>query len=161
MATALPRGHVLVGLFRSASSGHEALHRLDVAGLPPDHVDFVAGDPELAGEVGGRSYAMWGAIGGFVLGLGVIALFVAIGGTQMSVSPVGIVIGGGGMALGLAFIGIVVGRSLVRRARRWREYEHVVENGGAVLAITCSGDECDRAREEMTAADADEIVDQD
>lgn len=154
------RPHTVVGVFHHAAAAFDALRRLDHDGLPPHHVGLVAGDPELAGEVGGRTFALAGAVGGFLLGIVVAVLYVAIGGPSFAQNLVGVVLGGAFVSFGLAFIGIVFGRALVRHTPHRAEYEHAVKDGGAIVTIECVGEECDHARHVLEGAAADEVVEE-
>lgn len=153
------RPHTVVGVFRRPEAAFDALRRLDHDGVAPHHVGLVAGDPELAGEVGSRSFALAGAAGGFLLGLLVTVLYVAIGGPSFAQNVVGVVLGGAFVAFGLAFIGLVFGRALVVHTAHRAEYEHAVKDGGAIVTVECVGEECDHARHLLEGA-ADEIVEE-
>jgi len=148
----------LVAVYHHSDAAFAALRDLDGEGLPPQHVALVADDPELAGEIGGHSYAAAGSIGGFVLGVVVSALFVAIGGPSFREDIVGVVLGGAFVCFGLAFIGNVFGRGLVVHTAHAHAYEHAVQEGGALVTVECVGDECDHARHAL--ATADEIVEE-
>ena len=154
------RPHTVVGVFREPDAAYEALHELDREGLPPQHVSLVAGDPELAGEVGSHSHPLAGAIAGFCLGIGLAIAYVVMGGPTFAQNVLGIVIGGAFVAFGLAFIGIVFGRALIVHPSHRREYEHVVHDGGAVVTVECVGDECDHARHVLEGAHANEVIDE-
>ena len=152
--------HTVVGVFRRSDAAFAALRELDGDGLPPNHVGLVTGDPELAGEVASHAYRMYGAIGGFVLGLIVTALYVATGGPSFSRDLVAVTLGGAFVSFGLAFIGIVVGGALVVHASHRHEYEEVVKDGGALVTVECAGDECDHAKHILEHASADEVVEE-
>ncbi len=152
--------HTLVGIFRSVDDAHQALRHLDHERIPPQHVSLIANDPELAGDVGGRSFAVWGAVAGAALGLILAAAYVAFGGPTFRVNPVGIVLGAAFVAGGLAFIGLVFGRAFVVRSAHGTDYEHAVEEGGAVVTVACVPEECEQARTVLGRAGADEIVEE-
>jgi len=156
-----PRPHTVVGVFHQTDAAYGALHELDSDGLPPQHVSLVAGDPELAGEVGSRSHPLAGAIAGFLLGVVLTVVYVVMGGPTFAQNVVGIVLGGAFVAFGLAFIGIVFGRALIVHPSHWRDYEHAVSDGGAVVTVECVGEECDHARHVLERAAADDIVEED
>ncbi len=161
MADHAQRPHTLVGVFHSTPEAYATLRRLDGAGLPPQDVGLVSGDGELAAEVGSHSYALAGAAAGVLLGLLLGAVYVVFGGPGMRVNPVGIVIGAAFVAGGMGFIGFVFGRALVRRTSRGSDYEHVVNDGGAIITVACVPEECERARDVLMTSGADEIVDED
>ena len=160
MSNVAERPHTLVGVFHATPDAYAALRRLDGVGLPPWDVGLVSGDPELASEIASHSYAWLGATAGLLLGLILGAVYVGFGGPGMRVNPVGIVIGAVFVAGGMGFIGFVFGRALVRRTSHASEYEHVVRDGGAIITVACISEECDRAREVLRTAGADEIVDE-
>jgi hypothetical protein len=155
------RPHTVVGVFHAQDAAYEALHELDRDGLPPQHVSLVAGDPELAGEIGSHSHPLAGAVAGFFLGIVLTLVYVAMGGPTFAQNVLGIVLGGAFVAFGLAFIGIVFGRTLIVHPSHRHEYEHAVRDGGAVVTVECVGDECDHARHVLEHAHADEVVDED
>jgi len=150
----------LVGVFRSVADAHEAVGRLDDAKVAPDHVSLIAGDARLAADVGGRSFAIAGALGGIALGIALAVVFVIGPAGPGLINPVGIFIGSVFVAGGLGFIGFVVGQALVLRTSHQNDYEHAVEEGGAVVAVSCRPDECDRARAVLSHAGAADIVDE-
>lgn len=152
--------HTVVGVFRRSDAAYAALQQLDGDGLPPDHVALVAGDPELAGEIASRAYRMYGAIGGFVLGVIVTALYVTIGGPSFARDLFAVILGGAFVSFGLAFIGLVVGGALVMHAPHRSEYEAVVKEGGALVTVECSGDECDHAKHILENSSADEVIEE-
>lgn len=158
--TASLAAHVIVGVFHEPGAAFAALRRLDREGLPPQHVGLIAGDPELAGEAGGHSFPRAGAAGGFVLGLVVSALYVTVGGPSFHQNVPGVVLGGAFVSFGLAFIGTVLGRALYVHAPDHIEFEHAVQDGGAIVTIECAGDECDHARSVLRSAHADDVVDE-
>jgi hypothetical protein len=147
-------------VFRSAADAYKAVDRLDGAKVAPDHVSLIAGDAQLAAEVGGRSHAIVGALGGTALGV-VLAVFFIFGPAGAGlVNPLGVFIGSIFVAGGLGFIGFVVGQALVVRASHQNEYERAVEEGGAVVSVSCRLDECDRARAVLRHAGATDIIDE-
>jgi hypothetical protein len=159
MATAR-QPHTLVGVFHRGVDAYQAVRKLDEARIPPQHVSLVAGDAELAAEVGSHSFAVWGAFGGVLVGLALATVWVGFGGPSYQINPVGIAIGTFFVAGGLGFIGFVFGRALVVRGSRSTTYAHTVDGGGAVVAVACVADECDRAREVLGGAGVDDIVDE-
>lgn len=152
--------HTVVGVFRRSEAAFAALRDLDDDGLPPHHVGLVADDPELAGEVASHSFRMYGAVGGFLLGIVVTVLYVAIGGPSFARATVAVVLGGAFVSFGLAFIGIVVGGTLVVHAPHRHEYEGVVKEGGALVTVNCSGEECTHAKHILERSSADEVVEE-
>ncbi len=153
------RSHTVVGVFHHPDAAFAAMRTLDVGGLPPYHVGLVS-DADLAGEVASRSFRRWGAIGGFVIGLIVTVVYVMIGGPSFTRDMVAVVIGGAFVSFGLAFIGIVVGGSLVVHATHRGEYEKAVRDGGALVTVECSGEECDHAKHLLEGSQADEVLEE-
>jgi hypothetical protein len=152
--------HTLVGVFRSAPDAYKAVDRLDHARVAPDHVSLIAGDAQLAADVGGRSLAIASTLGGMALGV-LLAVFFIVGPAGSGwINPVGLIIGSVFVVGGLGFIGFVVGQALVVRTSHQKDYEHAVEEGGAVVAVSCSLDECDRARAVLRHVGAADIVDE-
>ena len=155
------KAHTVVAVFRRQDAAYGALRALDRDGLPPAHVAVVAGDPELAGEVGSHAHPLAGAIAGFILGIVLTVAYVAMGGRTFAQNVVGIVLGGAFVAFGLAFIGIVFGRALIVHPSHRHDYEHAVSEGGAIVTVECVGEECDHAKHVLESAAADEVVEED
>lgn len=153
------RAHTLVGVFRSADDAYKAVGDLDHARVAPDHVSLISGDAELAADVGGRSFSIAGAIGGVLLGIILAVIFVFGPFGPGLIDPVGTLIGTVFVAGGLGFIGFVVGQALVVRTPHERDYGRAVEEGGAIVAVSCRQDECDRARAVLSHDGAVDIVD--
>ncbi|MGH2377146.1 MAG: hypothetical protein ACRDGT_01580 [Candidatus Limnocylindria bacterium] len=139
---------------RSVGSAIAALAR---AGFGPERVEVVAGDPELARDIGGRSYVRAGVLTGAVLGILFAALVLAMGGAEMSANPVGFTIGAIGVIGGLSFIGLVFGRSIVRRGPDAALFASEVERGDALVCVCCEGETCQKAEEVLVKAGATDI----
>jgi hypothetical protein len=152
--------HAVVGDFATRDAVVDALSALAARGIAPADVSVVAGDPDLARDVGGRSYALAGFIGGALLGLALSIWFVLSGGERMLTDPFGIVIGAFGTIGGLAFIGVVVGRAIVRRSPDAQRFADEVRRGDTLVAVACDGETCDRVREALRGAGAAEIRDE-
>jgi len=148
--------HALIADFRQRDAVPRALRQLDQAGIAPESVSIVLGDPELARELGGRSYVKIGVLGGALLGVVFTIAVTVMGGSVMTVSP-GYLIGAAGVIGGLGFIGLVVGRSLVTRSPDAALFAREVERGDALISVTCESDACDRARAALLAAGAADI----
>lgn len=149
--------HAVVGDFRRRESVGGAVARLTGAGFGPERVAIVAGDPELAREVGGRSHAALGFIGGALAGLGYTILVLAMGGSQMTVNPVGFAIGALGVVGGLAFIGLVFGRSIVTRGPDAEVFAQDVARGDALVTVECDHESCARARDVLISSGAEDV----
>lgn len=147
----------LVGDFPAVERAGVAVRDLMQAGFGPDRVEVIAGDPELARDVGGRSYVVLGSILGAAIGVGFTVLVVIAGGPAMLQNPAGLAIGAVGVIGGLAFIGIVFGRSLVRRSPDSALFAAEVARGDALVTVACDGEACERAREVLVGAGAEDI----
>jgi hypothetical protein len=153
--------HGMVGDFARREDARSALARLQRAGFHPDDVGVIMDDPELARDVGGRSYIRLGLIAGLVVGVLFAATVVAMGGDQMPVTSPGFVIGAAGTIGGLGFIGIVFGRTLVRRSPDAPIFAKAVERGDVLVAVTCAGEDCEHAREMLSEAGASDVREED
>ncbi|SRR5712692_9287292 len=148
----------VVGIFGNDRRAAEAMRSLDAAGFDPDRVQMVEGDPSLAAEVGGRTYAREGFIGGLILGLLVVAGFSVWG--DLGRDVVGLIVGGVGVVGGMATIGLVVGRTIDRHAPDAGLFARTVRNGGAIVSVRCVADECDFAARVLDGAGAREVRDE-
>jgi len=148
----------IVGIFPNDRKAAEALHSLDAAGFDAGRVQMTADDPSRAAEVGGKSYALEGAIVGAVLGLIVVVGFTVWG--NLATNPVGLVIGAIGVVGGLAAIGLVIGRTVGRHAPDAHLFARVVQSGGAVVSVQCADEECDLAAQVLDGAGAREVRDE-
>lgn len=158
MSAAGPQAaHAVVADLPRRESIGVAVANLMRAGFGPERVTIVAGDPELARDVGGRSYATLGFVGGALLGVGFAVLVLLMGGVQMTTNPVGFAIGAFGVIGGLAFIGLVFGRSIVRRCEDAPLFAEEVARGDALVAVACEGDSCEKAHEALVAAGAADV----
>lgn len=121
---------------------------------------MIAGDPELARDVGGRSYVRVGVLIGALVGVLFAVLVLTMGGPAMATNPVGFTIGAIGVVGGLAFIGLVFGRSIVRRSPDAALFASEVERGDALVCVCCEGETCEQAREVLVSAGASDIRDE-
>jgi hypothetical protein len=159
MATIARRPHTVVATFRSGFNAYLALRRLDRAGLPPQDVALVAGEPELEAEAQARPHAPRAAIAGAALGVLIGAAYVIFGGSGLLADILGILLGLA-VATATGIVGFFVGRTLARRASRWSQYEHVVKDGGAIVTVACAAETCDRAKEVLKSSGAEMVVDE-
>lgn len=139
---------------RSVGSAIAALGR---AGFGPERVEVIAGDPELARDIGGRSYVRAGVLFGVLVGVLFAVVVLVMGGPAMQGNPVGFAIGAAGTIGGLAFIGLVFGRSIVRRSPDAALFAREVERGDALVAVACEGDTCQQAEQILVTAGATDI----
>jgi hypothetical protein len=149
--------HSVIADFPKREQVARALAELSRAGFRPEDVSVVAGDPELARDLGGRSYDRFGVLAGFLAGILFTVSVVLMGGSQMPVSSVGSVIGAIGVIGGLAFIGLVFGRSIVRRCADASLFASEVERGDTLVAVCCTGDGCRHAADVLRAAGAEDV----
>lgn len=159
VATIAAAPHTLIATFRSGLTAYVAMRRLDRAGVPPQHVSVVAGEPELEAEAKSLEHAPRGAVAGAAVGLLVGAAYVIFGRSGLLADFLGILLGIS-VAVAIGIVGFFIGRTLARRASRWSEYEHVVKEGGAIVSVACAADVCDRAKEILQSSGADRIVDE-
>lgn len=152
--------HAVVADFPSREDAAKALSELERSGFRPEEVSIVAGDPELARDLGGRSYVRLGVVTGIVVGLLFTVSFLLMGGSAMATNPVGLAIGAAGVIGGLGFIGLVFGRSIVRRCPDAPLFASEVERGDALVAVTCEHDRCSRAREVLSGVGAADVRDE-
>jgi hypothetical protein len=146
-----------VGDFRDRRTVGTAVAALTRAGFGPEAVDIVVGDPEMARDVGGRSFVRAGVLVGVLIGVVFALVVVSMGGAQMLANPVGLAIGAIGTIGGLAFIGLVLGRSVVRRSPDAALFASEVERGDALVCVCCDGDSCDEAEEVLKSAGAADV----
>lgn len=158
MATAT-HPHAIVGVFRSGLKAYGALRSLDRAGLPPQDVSLIAGEPELEAEARAKPHAPKGAVAGAAIGVVVGAAYVILGGAGLFADALGVMLGLSA-AVACGIVGFYVGRIVARRRSRWRAYEDVLRDGGAIIEVTCIPVVCDRAKNVLKNAGADRIVDQ-
>lgn len=147
----------VVGDFRDRRSAGAAVSALSRAGFGPDAVDIVAGDPEMARDVGGRSFVRAGVLAGVLTGVLFALLVIFMGGAQMLGNPVGLIIGAVGTIGGLAFIGLVLGRSIVRRSPDASLFASEVERGDALVCVCCDGDSCEKAETILMESGASDV----
>ena len=148
----------VVGIFGNDRAAVRAMRSLDAAGFDADRVQMTSDDPSRAAEVGGKTYALEGGIGGLIAGLAVTIGFSAWGG--LAANPVGLVIGAIGVIGGLVAIGFVVGRTMGRHAPDANLFAGVVRNGGAIVAVQCADHECDLVAQVLDGAGAREVRDE-
>jgi len=139
---------------RSVGAAIEALGR---AGFGPATIDVLAGDPELARDLGGRSYVRAGVLAGALLGVLFAAFVLMTGGPAMQGNPVGFAIGAVGVIGGLAFIGLVFGRSIVRRSPDAALFASEVERGDSLVSVCCEGESCQQAEEILVQSGATDV----
>ncbi len=149
--------HAVIADFREREHAAKAVGELSRAGFRPEEVTIVAGDPELARDLGGRSYVRLGVLTGVLAGVLFTVSVVVMGGSAMPVSSVGFVIGALGVIGGLGFIGLVFGRSIVRRSPDAPLFASEVERGDVLVEVCCDGDRCAHAREVLRAAGAADL----
>lgn len=149
--------HSVVADFPKREQVAKALGELSRAGFRPEDVSIVAGDPELARDLGGRSYVRLGVLAGFLAGIAFTVSVVLMGGSAMPVNSVGFVLGAIGVIGGLGFIGLVFGRSLVHRCPDASLFASAVERGDVLVAVCCTGDRCQRARDTLAAVGAADV----
>jgi hypothetical protein len=149
--------HAVIGDFTRRDQAARALTELSRAGFRAEGVSIVSGDPELARDLGGRSYVRLGVLAGILAGIAFTVSVVLMGGSAMPVNSVGFVIGALGVVGGLGFIGLVFGRSIVRRSPDASLFASEVERGDVLVAVCCEGDRCVHARDALVAAGAADI----
>jgi len=149
--------HSVIADFPKRELVPRALGELARAGFRPEDVSIIAGDPELARELGGRSFDRYGVLAGFLAGILFTISVVLMGGSAMPVNSVGFVIGALGVIGGLGFIGLVVGRSIVRRSVDASRFASEVERGDTLVAVCCTGDQCLHAKDVLSAAGAEDV----
>lgn len=159
-ATITPHAPIktIVGIFSSDRKAVEAMRSLDAAGFDADRVQLTADDPSRAAEVGGKTYAIEGGIGGFIAGVVVVVGFSAWG--NLATNPVGLVIGAIGVVGGLTAIGFVIGRAMGRHAPDAHLFARAVRDGGAIVSVQCVADDCDFAAQVLDGAGAREVRDE-
>jgi hypothetical protein len=148
----------IVGIFSNGRTAVEAMRSLDAAGFDADRVQLTGDDPSRAAEVGGKTYALEGGILGLVAGAGVVAAFAAWG--NLATNPVGLVIGAVGVVGGMAAIGFVIGRTSGRHSPDAHLFSRVVQDGGAIVSVQCSEQECELAAQVLDGAGAREVRDE-
>lgn len=149
--------HSVIADFPRRAQVGTALAELSRAGFRPEDVSIVADDPELARDLGGRSYVRLGVLAGVLAGIVFTISVVLMGGAAMPVNSVGFVIGAIGVIGGLGFIGLVFGRSLVRRSADAALFAREVERGDVLVAVSCAGDRCRHARAVLAGAGATDV----
>ena len=154
------RPRTLVGVFHGVDAAYAALRRIDASGdVSPQHVGLIAGDPELAREVGAHDHVVAGAVGGFILGLVLAAFYVAIGGPSLHRDGPPPVLGTAFVSFGLAFLRLLVWPRVGVPTKPERAVEHARPARTAAHPPCGTGPECDRARRLLDGA-ADEIVEE-
>lgn len=147
----------VVADFPDRRSVGTAIAALTQAGFRPEGVDIIAGDPELARDVGGRSYVRLGVLVGAITGVLFAVGVLIMGGPAMMSNPVGFGIGAAGVIGGLSFIGLVFGRSIVSRSPDSALFASEVAKGDALVTVACEGDTCQQAEEILAKAGAADI----
>jgi len=150
--------HTVIGVFRSSFNAYVALRRLDRAGLPAQNVSLVAGKPELEAELRTLPHAPRAAIAGAAIGVLIGATYVVFGAPGLLGDVLGILLAIAG-AVAAGIVGFVVGHGIARRASRWRDFEHVVNEGGAIVSVACVPDVCDRTKDVLKRSGANRIID--
>src|SRR5262245_3903668 len=141
----------VTSVFGSAADAQRAAHELAKAGFDGDAIEVITSETEdcHARVCADTSDTVRGAtIGATVGGVGM-----AIGGVAMSVPPLALfelqpvlaafLFGAAGAVAGLV-IGLLVGSATGHQVQQ--EYEHVIENGGVLLAVNTSGAQAARAQ---------------
>lgn len=149
--------HSVIADFPRRDRVANALGELARAGFRPEDVTIVAGDPELARDLGGRSFDRYGVLAGFLAGILFTVSLVLMGGSAMPVNSVGFVIGAIGVIGGLGFIGLVFGRTIVRRSADAALFAREVERGDTLVAVCCTGDRCRHAADVLRTAGAEDV----
>ncbi len=158
VATTMRHPHTVIGVFRSSFNAYVALRRLDRAGLPAQNVSLVAGKPELEAELRTLPHAPRAAIAGAAIGVLIGATYVVFGAPGLLGDVLGILLAIAG-AVAAGIVGFVVGHGIARRASRWRDFEHVVNEGGAIVSVACVPDVCDRTKDVLKRSGANRIID--
>lgn len=148
----------VVGIFSSDRKAVDAMRSLDAAGFDADRVQLTADDPSRAAEIGGKTYALEGGIGGLIAGIVVVVGFAVWG--NLATNPVGLVVGAVGVVGGLTAIGFVVGREMGRHAPDAHLFAGVVRNGGALVSVQCVAEDCDLATRMLGEAGARDVRDE-
>ena len=147
----------VVADFPDRKSVGAAIAALGRAGFGPATIDVVAGDPELARDIGGRSYVRAGVLCGVLVGMLFAVVVLVMGGPAMLGNPVGFAIGAIGTIGGFAFIGLVFGRSIVRRSPDAALFASEVERGDSLVCVCCEGESCQRAEEVLVQSGATDV----
>jgi hypothetical protein len=153
-----PAAHTIVGIFPNDRKAVEAMRSLDAAGFDADRVQMVADDPSRAAEIGGKSYAVVGGIGGLAVGLLVTAGFTFWGG--LAADPVGLILGSIGVVGGFTAIGFVIGRATGRHSPDAHLFAGIVRHGGALVSVQCEDEECGLVSQVLDGAGAREVRDE-
>jgi hypothetical protein len=148
----------IVGIFPNDRKAAEAMRSLDAAGFNADRVEMTGDDPSRAAEVGGKTYALEGAIAGLLFGIAVVVGFTVWG--DLARDPLGLVIGAIGVVGGMATIGLVIGRTMGRHAPDAHLFARVVQSGGAIVSVQCADEECELAAQVLDGAGAREVRDE-
>jgi hypothetical protein len=147
----------VIGDFPRRDTLGKTLQTLGREGFRPEDISIVADDPELARDLGGRSYVRMGVAAGVAAGIVFTAAVILMGGSAMPVNSVGFVIGALGVIGGLGFIGLVLGRAIVRRSPDASLFAKEVERGDVLVAVCCTGDTCRHARDVLLEAGAADV----
>ncbi len=148
----------VVGIFSDDRKAVEAMRSLDAAGFDADRVQMTGDDPSRPAEVGEKTYALEGGIVGLIAGAVVVAGFTVWG--DLATNPVGLIVGAIGVVGGMAAIGFVVGRTMGRHVSDAHLFARVVQNGGAIVSVQCTDQECDLTARVLNGAGAREVRDE-
>ncbi|HET8570002.1 MAG TPA: hypothetical protein VFM93_13565 [Candidatus Limnocylindria bacterium] len=159
MDTLPARRHTVIGVFRSGLHAFVALRGLDRAGLSPRDITLIAGEPDLDAEARALPHAPKGAIAGAAMGVVIGAGYVIFGGSGLFADILGVFLGLA-VAAAAGIAGFLLGRTIARRVSRWRDYERVVSEGGAIVTVACADQVCDQAKDVLKASGAVRIVDE-
>jgi hypothetical protein len=136
----------IVAAFPDHERAIAAVHALDRARIPPDHVGVTAGNVRQAREAAG-SFSVAGAIVGAIVGAVIALAFVFAGGDQMRQNVVAILLGAPVLIIAFGAIGALTGRARLFQKREYGAYEGAVEAGEALVSVSGKPAELRLARE--------------
>jgi hypothetical protein len=141
----------VTGVFGSAADAQRAAHELAEEGFGGEAIEVITSETEdRHARIGADTSD---AVRGATIGASVGGIGMAIGGIAMSVPPLllfelqpvfaALLFGALGAVAGLV-IGLLVGSATGHQVQQ--EYEHVIENGGVLLAVSTDGARSARAQ---------------